>query len=62
MCEIWEKWVSQIKNEGEKMGIANGQISACRDFGKTREETAAYIIEKLHLTPEQAEKALLAYW
>ena len=82
MCEIWEKWVNQIRSEsfengkeigfenGKEIGFENGEktgqksaaISAFRDLGKTREETTAYIIEKLHLTREQAQEAIQTYW
>ena len=70
MCEIWDKWVSQIKAEGfengEKVGFSNGEkvsaIRACKDFGKTRSETIDYLIEKYNLTQEQASEAMASYW
>ena len=74
MCEIWEKWVSQIKTEGEKIGFENGEkigfedgkkasaIHVCKDFGKTWSETVDYLIQKYNLTREQACEAMSSYW
>ncbi len=54
---------------GEAVGYANGQkqgiwlsTQTCRDFGKTQSETADYLVQKLHLSREQADEAVKAYW
>jgi hypothetical protein len=51
---------------GEAVGYANGEkqtsVRVCRDFGKTQSETADYLVQKMHLTREQANEAVKAYW
>ena len=51
---------------GEKQGFANGEkqtsVKICRDFGKTQAETADYLVQKLHLSREQANDVVNTYW
>ncbi len=47
---------------GEAAGYANGSVNVCRDFGKTQSETVEYLVQKLHLSREQAYEAVRAYW
>ena len=51
---------------GEAAGYANGKkqtsVRICRDFGKTQTETADYLVQRLHLTREQANEAVKTYW
>ena len=70
MDERIAKWIKDVKavarNEGyadgKADGKADGTVHACRDFGKTQSETADYLVHKLHLTREQADAAVRAYW
>ena len=78
MCEIIEKWKKEIRNEGfvdgkqagyidgKQAGIALGAtittVQMCKDFGKTPSEVADYLTQKMHLTREQAQDAVQAYW
>ena len=98
MCEIMDRWVNEVKAEGERIGYQNGEkagyangekagyangekagyangekagyangekVSAmrtCLDFGKSKSETAAYLTKTLHLSMDEAAKAVEDYW
>ena len=66
MCEIMDRWEQELISNGEKTGFANGEKSSAirifKDFGKSQTETIPYLTQKLHLTQEEAKKAIEQYW
>ena len=77
MDERIAKWIKDVKAEGRKEGFTDGEAvgyangkkqgiwlstQTCRDFGKTQSETADYLVQKLHLSREQADEAVRTYW
>ncbi len=54
--------LNEGRAEGRTEGLAEGQIICCRNMGKTRQETAEYLIENLHVTKEEAGQLLNRYW
>ena len=82
MCEIMDRWVNEVKAEGERIGYQNGEkagyvngekagyangekVSAmrtCMDFGKSKNETIAYLSKSLHLSIDDATKSVDAFW
>ena len=73
MCEIMDRWVNEVKAEGERIGYQNGEkagyangekVSAmrtCLDFGKSKSETIAYLNKSLHLSIDEATKSVEAF-
>ena len=98
MCEIMDRWVSEIKAEGyadgekagyadgekagyasgEKAGYANGKkagyasgkingkkesaVKTCKDLGKSKSETVAYLAKSLHLSMAEAAQSVEEHW
>ena len=71
VLEIWEQKIfANGKKEGyengKKQGFANGQnctaVRMCQDFGKTRTETASYLVQRFGMTEAQALSATNEYW
>ena len=67
VLEIWEQKIfANGKKEGYESGKKQGQNSTavrmCQDFGKTRTETASYLVQRFGMTEAQALSATNEYW
>ena len=70
MDDVFAKWeqkfIDQGYNKGQKEGFENGQNSSvvrtCQDFGKTKDETIAYLIQKYGMTRDNACATTQQYW
>ena len=78
MCEIMDRWMNELRAEGykngeavgfangEAAGFANGQncmaVQIYQDLGRSKAETSDYLVHTLHITRDQADKAVEQYW
>ena len=60
-----EEGIELGRNEGMKEGIRTGisaLVSACRDFGKSRNETRDCLIRKYSLSDKEADEYMEEFW
>ena len=66
MDDVFAQWEQKFIEQGQKEGFENGQnssaVRACQDFGKTKDETIAYLIQKYGMTRDNARATTQQYW
>ncbi len=54
--------IKEMREESESLGKIIGSIEAYKEFGKSQEETAEFIVRKYKLSQEKATEYLKEYW
>ena len=50
------------KAEGEAIGLVNGAIETCKNFGKSMSDTVEYILANYNISREDAMDKVNQYW
>jgi len=54
--------IKEMREESESLGKIIGSIETSKEFGKSQEETAEYIVHKYKLSQEKAAEYISQYW
>lgn len=61
MCEAIRGMIEEGRLEGVEQGV-KALVEVCREFGTSKEDTAAKIKEKFSLAKEEADLFIKKYW
>ncbi len=62
MCSAIKEMREESENIGKSLGKIIGSIETSKEFGKSQEETAEYIMRKYKLSHEKASEYISQYW
>ena len=62
MDDVFAKWEQKFIDKGYKQGQNSSVVRTCQDFGKTKDETIAYLIQKYGMTKDDAHATTQQYW